>query len=89
MQKEGNWGKHTVFYSTSIDPEKREEREQKRENKATETRKKRRKKKARSKLHQYANPSRGKNQQGTPTHLNQTRAITTQVRKTQTTNTQG
>ena len=36
MEKEGNWGKYKVFYSTGVDPKKREEQEQKRENKATE-----------------------------------------------------
>ena len=68
MEKEGNWGKYTVFYSTGIDPKKREAREQKREQKATEIIRKRRKEKARSNLHQSANPNRSKNQQGTPTH---------------------
>ena len=31
MEKEGQWGKYTVFFSTGIDPKKREEQEQKRE----------------------------------------------------------
>jgi len=31
IEKEGQWGKYTVFYSTSISPPKREEQEQKRE----------------------------------------------------------
>ena len=31
MEKEGNWGKYTVFFSTGINPKKREELEQRRE----------------------------------------------------------
>ena len=44
MEKEGQWGKYTVFFSTSINPKKREEMEHKREVKAAETQKKIRKK---------------------------------------------
>ena len=39
MEKEGQWGKYTVFFSTGINPKKREELEQKREVKAAETKK--------------------------------------------------
>ena len=45
MEKEGAWGKYTVFYSTGICPKKREEQEKHREEQASATRKKRRKKK--------------------------------------------
>jgi len=44
MEKEGQWGKYTVFFSTGINPKKREELEQSRERKACEAKKKRRKK---------------------------------------------
>ena len=30
MEKEGQWGKYTVFFSTGINPKKREEMEQNR-----------------------------------------------------------
>ena len=45
MEKEGQWGKYTVFFSTGINPKKREEMEQSRERKACEAKKRRRKKK--------------------------------------------
>lgn len=45
MEKEGQWGKYTVFFSTGINPKKREELEQNREKKACETKKRNRKKK--------------------------------------------
>ena len=48
MEKEGQWGKYTVFYSTGVNPKKRGEMEQKREAKAAETQKKARKKKGKA-----------------------------------------
>ena len=45
MEKEGQWGKYTVFFSTGINPKKREELEQSRENKTCEAKRRRRKKK--------------------------------------------
>ena len=36
MEKEGHWGKYTIFFSTGINPKKREEHEQNREKKACE-----------------------------------------------------
>ena len=45
MEKEGHWGKYTVFFSTGINPKKREELEQSRERKACEAKKKNRKQK--------------------------------------------
>ncbi len=49
-EKEGHWGKYTVFFSTGINPKKREELEQSRERKACETKKKNRKKREKSTL---------------------------------------
>ena len=45
MEKEGQWGKYTVFFSTNINPKKKEEMDNRREAKAAETKRKSRKKK--------------------------------------------
>ena len=56
MEKEGQWGKYTVFFSTGVNPKKREEMEHKRETKAAETQKKSRKKRGKAEPTPIAKP---------------------------------
>ena len=60
MEKEGQWGKYTVFFSTGINPKKREELELNREKKTCEAKKRKRNKKGRLTLHQFAKPNQNK-----------------------------
>ena len=86
MEKEGHWGKYTVFFSTGINPKKREELERSRERKACETKKRNRKKGEKLTLLQFPKPNPS-SARDNATKQNRDRPLA-QAKETQTTNMQ-